>query len=156
MGGGPPADLVSPVFFPLTQRSNATIATPLSERRERANATTWVLKAFIAGSDLLHAKQEHWECLLLAFRAAIRARIPSLATFLGNLRSTGRVGNVDECAESGIPMPVFRFWMSLFCDNFILQVIRKHQWGIKSVVEHFFANTVIIFNCFAFSMFTTL
>ena len=132
-GGGPPPDGIFPVFV-INQESR-----PVSTK------AFVPLKPFIAAarSDLLHSRQDRWECLLLAFRAATRSRTPTLAMFMQNLRSTGRIRNVDECAESGIPVQFLRLWVSEFCGNYTLQVVRRHQWSNKFVVEHFFETQVI-------------
>jgi hypothetical protein len=95
------------------------------------------------GSDLLHSHQQFWECLLLAFRAAVRARGPSLGVFLEELRSTDRFRNVDESAESGISFEALRIWLSAFRPDLYLLTIRRHQWAIKSVVIDFFAQQVL-------------
>ena len=139
-GGPPPPDSVCPVFF-----------NPTNQRRHSSNPDFWVqpppVKPFFAahGSDLAHSRQEGWECLLLAFRAAIRSRSPSTTIFLENLSSSGRVVNALECAESGIPTLLLRFWMSRFCDNFVLKLIRRHPWATRSVVESFFSHQVILY-----------
>ena len=109
---------------------------------------------FVDRHDLLHSKQEWWECLLLAYRAAVRSRVPSLDTFLENLRTFGTIVNVNECAESGIPILFLRMWMSHFCGMFRLQTIRKHQWNSRSEVQKFFANQVCLYfwSCINFAL----
>ena len=130
-GGGTPPDSALRIFI-------------LPEQAEANPRTVFPLKPFVppGGSDLLHSTQQGWECLLLAFRAAIRARVPSMTNFVDDLDKSNQVLNAAECAESGIPLPVFRFWLSRFCPNFALQLIRRHPWSSKSVVQDYFAKQV--------------
>jgi hypothetical protein len=130
-GGGPPRDVGPPMFILRNPNPVPQVDVPL---RPFFSET---------GSDLLHSRQQFWECLLLAFRAAVRARGPSLRAFLDDLRSTDRFRNVDESAESGISFEALRIWLSAFRPDLYLLTIRRHQWSIKSVVNNFFGQQVL-------------
>ena len=132
-GGGPPSlEEPEPIF--LLPRSDS--------KKQRRPPPLCVPFRTDSPTDLLHARQEGWECLLLAFRAAIRSRGPSFQVFLDQLRSLNKYMNLEECENSGIPMMLLQSWKYHFCDNISLIKIHGHNWPFKDVSRNFFAEEV--------------
>ena len=99
-------------------------------------------------ADLLHSRQEGWECLLLAFRAGIRSRVPCFQIFLDQLKGLAQYVNLDECHNYGIPMMLFMSWRFHFWKTHILIKVRQHQWSNRTLTKDFFSNNVsLYFSC---------
>jgi hypothetical protein len=81
------------------------------------------LSPYFSNQPLGHARQVGWDCLLHAFRACVRSRIPTQDTFIANCSALGFV-DAAERQRSGFSTDMLRKWLAAHMSGIVLKKIR--------------------------------
>ena len=100
---------------------------PILYRRPEAKLTPLTplppLTPFYSDHPLGHAAQNGWDCLLHAFRACIRLRVPTLEQFISDCTSMGFVG-VSNNRRVGFSIQMLRMWLHRHMPLYALKLMK--------------------------------
>ena len=90
------------------------------------------LSPYFSNQPLGHARQVGWDCLLHAFRACVRSRIPTQDTFIANCVTLGFV-DAAERQRSGFSTEMLRKWLAAHMSGIVLKKMKRLNFARVSL-----------------------
>ena len=90
------------------------------------------LTPYWSNNPLIHARQDGWDCLLHAFRACVRSRVPTRDTFVEDCLKLGFQG-VAHRQQIGYNIQMLRKWLSVHMPPIALKKMKKRNFSRVSL-----------------------